>query len=132
MGQAAKRVVVIGRTWTLLEGITDLVELAGYSATPAGAWTEVEGQFEDCRPDLAIIDLTDWLDSFDLPDRITEMFPLPDVPILLISFSGDDRIWQLQQRGDHAKTGRVEIYAHSLLGPEALLEKVRLCLGQAS
>lgn len=130
MGQAEKQIVVIGRTLTLLEGITDLVELAGYSATPAGAWSEVEGRFRDHGPDLAIIDLTDWLDSFDLPQRITEMFPLPDVPILLISFSGDDRIWQLQQRGGQAKAGRVEIYAHSLLGPEALLEKVRLCLGE--
>lgn len=129
MDQAAKRIVVIGRTYTLLEGITDLVELAGYSATPAGSWTEVEGRFRDRRPDLAIIDLTDWLDSFDLPQRISEVFPLSDVPILLISFSGNDRIWQLQQRGDQTKAGRVEIYAHSLLGLEALVEKVRLCLG---
>jgi CheY-like chemotaxis protein len=130
MGQAIAKIVVIGRSSVLLEGVADLLQLAGYEVALSGTWEQAEEAFRGSQPDLAILDLSDWLDSLDLPQQIQHMSPSPDVPVLLLNFSGDERIWLLRCVGGESNTRRVEIYAHTLLGPDALLDKVRLCLAQ--
>lgn len=128
MAHGTSKIVVIGRASPLLEGVTDLLQLAGYDALLATSWAEAEVTLRGVLPNLAILDLSDWLDSLDLPRQIRAMAPSPDVPILLLSFSGDDRIWHLQQVVGEADSGRVEIYAHTLLGPNGLVDKVKYCL----
>jgi hypothetical protein len=50
------------------------------------------------------------------------------VPILFVSFSGDDRIRELQRWSSQSKDQRLQFYAHTVLSMDGLLEKVGSCL----
>jgi CheY-like chemotaxis protein len=128
MASGSQKIVVIGNPSPLLEGVADLLQLAGYDVALSAGGPDAADVGGAPPPDLAILDLSEWLDSLELPQQILSMAPAPEVPILLLSFSGDDRIWHLQHVEGEGKSGRVEIYAHSLLGPNGLLDKVKGCL----
>jgi CheY-like chemotaxis protein len=127
MGTGGQRILVVGSSSSWLEGVVDLLQLAGYDVAVSSDWEEAEREIQDAPPDLAILDLSDCVDSLQLPQQICAMTPAGDLPILLLNSTGDDRIWHLERVGDPSR-GRVELYAHSLLGPTALLDKVKGCL----
>jgi len=130
MSAGTRKIVVIGSTPAVLEAVSDLLELAGYDVTPAGTWVQVDEPARARESDLAILDLSDWPDSIDLPEQILLPWSASGVPVLLLSLGGDERIWKLQKAGRDASDGRVEVYAQSLLGPDAWLDKVKRCLGE--
>jgi DNA-binding response OmpR family regulator len=127
MGAGGQRILVVGSSSPWLEGVVDLLQLAGYDVTVSPDWETAERGIQDARPDLAILDLSDRVDSLQLPQEVTALAPAGDVPILLLNSTGDDRIWHLERVGNPSR-GRVDLYAHSLFGPTALLEKVKGCL----
>ncbi|HNS51399.1 MAG TPA: hypothetical protein PKO09_09475 [Anaerolineae bacterium] len=122
------RIVVAGNASSWLEGVVDLLQLAGYDTVLLTDWSQAEKAILSASADLAIVDLSDYLDSLDLPDRLGALTSAGGLPILLLNSTGDDRIWHLQRVGSPNR-GRVDFYAHSLLGPTALLDKVTGCLG---
>jgi DNA-binding response OmpR family regulator len=127
VGAGGQRILVVGSSSPWLEGVVDLLQLAGYDVAVCSDWEKAEQDIQDAPPDLAILDLTDYVDSLELPQQVTAMSPARSLPILLLNSTGDDRIWHLERVGDPSR-GRVDLYAHSLFGPDALLDKVRGCL----
>jgi len=123
------RILVVGSASPWLEGVVDLLQLAGYEARPISDWGQAEREIRAASAELAILDLSDLVDSLDLPERLAALTPAGGPPLLLLNSTGDDRIWHLERMGDPSR-GRVELYAHSLLGPTALLEKVEGCLAR--
>jgi len=121
------RILVVGSASPWLEGVVDLLQLAGYEARMISDWLQAEREIRAASAELAILDLSDHVDSLDLPERLAALTPAGGPPLLLLNSTGDDRIWHLERGGDPSR-GRVELYAHSLLGPTALLEKVEGCL----
>jgi hypothetical protein len=76
-----------------------------------------------------IIDLsTAAFDIFQLAEQIRAMPHWSEVPILFISFSGDDRIRELQRRSRQNGEAQLHFYAHTLLSMDELLEKVKTCM----
>ena len=130
--RSEQRIVVIGGDGPLLEGVSDLLQLAGYQVRiesrqemPAGLYASASA-----APNLTILDISG---SGYGSERLSSLLDLVarsrDAQILVVSFAGDDRIRDLEQstRTDHR--GRLHFYAHSLLGAEGLLEKVDSCFG---
>jgi DNA-binding response OmpR family regulator len=120
------RVLVIGRSMPLIQGVADLLQVVGYPVDVSRSWAETESAMYDRPPGLVIVDLSTAAD--DVYRSAEQIHGLPhwsDVPILFLSFSGDDRIrvLQSQRNGDR----RVYFYAHSLLGMDRLLETVHTC-----
>jgi hypothetical protein len=128
---ARARILVVGSVSPWLEGVVDLLQLAGYDALLLADWPQAEREIRSASADLAIVDLSEYVDSFDLPERLNVLAPVGGLPILLLNSTGDDRIWHLD-RVSHASRGRVDLYAHSLLGPTALLDKIDDCLAPAA
>ena len=121
------RVLVIGKSAPLLEGVADLLKVVGYPVDVSSRWSEAESAMYNRPPGLVIIDLS--LAADDVYRSAEQIHGLPnwsEVPILFLSFSGDDRIRDLQSRGNGDK--RVHFYAHSLLGIDRLLETVHACM----
>ncbi len=122
--------MVIGKSTPLLEGVSDLLQLAGYQVATTSSWSETEYAKEIPPPNLTIVDLSSApSDVYRLSEQIRETPRWAEVPILFISFSGDERIWDLQRhsrkKNDH---GRVDFYTHTLLSMDGLLDKVQACL----
>lgn len=118
--------LVIGRSMPLIQGVADLLQVVGYPVDVSLSWAETESAMYDRPPGLVIVDLS--MAADDVYRSAEQIHGLPhwsDVPILFLSFSGDDRIRDLQSQrnGD----GRVHFYAHSLLGMDRLLETVQAC-----
>jgi PleD family two-component response regulator len=121
------KVLVVGSCSPWLEGVADLLQLAGYEAMLLSDWGLAEHEIQEAAPKLAIVDLSEYVDSLQLPQQLTAMARTGELPILLLNSTGDDRIWHLERISD-PRRGRVKLYAHSLLGPTALLDKVKECL----
>jgi DNA-binding response OmpR family regulator len=120
------RVLVIGRSMPLLEGVADLLRVVGYPVDVSSSWAETQSAMYDRPPGLVIIDLSMAPDEvYRSAEQIHGLPRWSDVPILFLSFSGDDRIRDLQSRGNGDK--RVHFYAHNLLGMDRLLETVHAC-----
>ncbi len=129
MSASGQRILVIGKSSPLLEGVSDLLQLAGYRVDMSSSWAETEYAMHITPPSLAIVDLSNSAsDAYRLSEQIRNTPRWADVPILFISFSGDDRIRELQRRSRKNKDGRLQFYAHTLLSMDGLLEKVRTCL----
>jgi CheY-like chemotaxis protein len=80
-------------------------------------------------PNLAIVDLSrSAANAYRVSEQIRSAPHWTDVPILFISFSGDDRIRDLQRYSQKAKDRRTQFYAHTLLSMDGLLSKVETCL----
>jgi PleD family two-component response regulator len=128
-GDKEKRILVIGRNTPLMEGVSDLLQVVGYPVEASSTWTETEYAMHDSPPALVIIDLSIATpDSYRLAEKIRSIPHWSEVPILLISFSGDDRIRELQRRNQRNGDNKVYFYAHTLLSMDRLLEEVRTCL----
>lgn len=124
-----KRILVIGRSIPLIEGVADLLQVVGYPVDISSSWTEIEYAMYDMPPSLVIIDLSiAATDVYHFAEEIHKTPHWSDVPILFLSFSGDDRIRDLQRRNQKNGDKRVYFYAHTLLGMDELLETVRTCL----
>ncbi len=124
-----QRVLVIGENSPLLEGVADLLQLAGYRVEMSSTWSETAYALQLAPPKLAIVDLSNSAaDAFRLSEQIRNSPRGQDVPILFISFSGDDRIRDLQRRNRKNGDRRLQFYAHTVLSMDGLLDKVGACL----
>jgi DNA-binding response OmpR family regulator len=122
-------ILVIGQSSPLLEGVADLLQLAGYRVETSSSWAETEYALHTTPPNLVIIDLSGASsDAYRLSERLRKDSPWADVPILFVSFSGDDSIRSLQRKDGKGAGGPVHFYAHSLLSMNGLLDEVRVCL----
>lgn len=125
-----QRILVIGRSTPLMEGVSDLLQVVGYPVDVSSTWTETEYAMYDTPPDLVIVDLSSAAsDVYLLAEQIRGMPHWSEVPILFVSFSGDDRIRELQYRNQRNGEKRLHFYAHTLLSMDGLLETVRASLG---
>jgi DNA-binding response OmpR family regulator len=130
MSTNGQRILVIGGNSPLLEGVADLLQLAGYQVDQSSSWTETRYAIHVRPPNLAIVDLSSPAsDVYRMSDEIYEITHGSGVPVLFISFSGDDRIQELQRKSRANNTnGRLQFYAHTLLSIDGLLDKVQACL----
>jgi DNA-binding response OmpR family regulator len=130
MSKSGQRILVIGGNSPLLEGVSDLLQLAGYQVDLSSSWTETEYAMHVKPPNLAIVDLSNpSSDAYRLSEKMHDTPHWSDVPILFISFSGDDRIRELQRKNrNNNHDGRIQFYAHTLLSIDGLLDKVQACL----
>jgi CheY-like chemotaxis protein len=129
MSTGSQRILVIGESSPLLEGVADLLQLAGYQVDLSSSWAETEYALRVTPPNLAIVDLSrSAANAYRVSEQIRRTPHWTDVPILFISFSGDDRIRDLQRYSQKAKDGRMQFYAHTLLSMDGLLSKVETCL----
>jgi DNA-binding response OmpR family regulator len=129
MSKGGQRILVIGGRSPLLEGVSDLLQLAGYQVDLSSSWTETEYAMHVKPPNLAIVDLSSpGSDVSRLSDEMHEIQHWSNVPVLFISFSGDDRIRDLQHRNSNNSGARFQFYAHTLLSIDGLLDKVQACL----
>ncbi|MEJ2150111.1 MAG: response regulator [Chloroflexota bacterium] len=130
MNKNEERILVIGGSSPLLEGVSDLLQLAGYQVDQSSSRAETEYAIHVRPPNLAIVDLSSPVsDVYRLSEEIDAMTHGSGVPVLFISFSGDDHIRDLQRksRANNAN-GHLQFYAHTLLSMDGLLDKVQACL----
>lgn len=131
MDTNSQTILVIGSSSPLLEGVADLLLLAGYQVGTSSSWAETEYTLGGAAtpPSLVIVDLSSAApDAYRLSEQIRRVPSWAEVPILFISFAGDDCIRSLQHRSSKRNGGPVHFYAHSLLSMDGLLDKVRTCL----
>jgi len=124
-------ILVIGSSSPLLEGVADLLQLAGYRVETSSSWAETEYAMVITPPNLVIVDLSGAApDAYRLSEQLRRAPRWADVPILFISFSGDDSIRSLQllPRSRKGSSGPVHYYAHTLLSMQGLLNEVKTCL----
>jgi DNA-binding response OmpR family regulator len=123
------KILLIGRSAPLVEGVADLLQVGGYPVELSSGWAEAEYARRDAPPSLIIVDLSIAApDVYDLVEEIRDAASWSHVPILFLSFSGDDRIRDLQRRNRRNGDARMHFYAHTLLGMDELLQTVRTCL----
>jgi DNA-binding response OmpR family regulator len=126
-----RRILVVGKKTPLTEGVSDLLQVGGFPVDVSSTWAETEYALHDRPPDLVIVDLSITTPDADLiAEQIRRIPHWSDVPILFVSFSGDDRIRELQWRSQKNGDKGLHFYAHTLLSIDGLLEKVRACLAQ--
>jgi DNA-binding response OmpR family regulator len=124
-----KHILVIGRSIPLMEGVADLLQVVGYPVDVSSSWAEIEYATYDRPPSLIIVDLSSSAaDAYRLARQMRQTSGWKDVPVLFVSFSGDDRIRELERRSRRNGEGRLYFYAHTLLSMDELLEKVQSCL----
>lgn len=129
MSKGGQRILVIGKNSPLLEGVFDLLQLAGYQVDVSSSWAETEYALHVAPPNLTIVDLSGAAsDAYRLSERIRRTSHWADVPILFVSFSGDDRIRELQRHSLRNNDRQLQFYAHTLLSMDGLLEKVKACI----
>jgi hypothetical protein len=127
-----QRIVVIGGDGPLLEGVSDLLQLAGYEVRTASSWDLPASlpPSASTPPNLAILDISSSVsDNKKLSGLLASMSERFVAQILVVSFAGDDRIRELERLTQNHQNGRLHFYAHSLLGAEGLLAKVDSCFG---
>ncbi|MBN1661895.1 MAG: hypothetical protein JXA93_26105 [Anaerolineae bacterium] len=124
-----ERILIIGRSIPLIEGVADLLQVVGYPVELSSGWVETEYARRDAPPSLIIVDLSMAAsDVYKLAEEIRSTPKWGEVPILFLSFSGDDRIRDLQRRNRRNGDAHLHFYAHTLLSMEELLQTVRACL----
>ena len=129
IGDRQKRILVIGSSTPLMEGVSDLLQVDGYPVDVSSTLAETEYALNGSLPDLVLVDLSSAAPDIDrLAERIRLVPQWSDVPILYISFSGDDRIWDLQRRHQRNGDKRLHFYAHTLLSMDRLVDQVRTCM----
>jgi len=112
-----------------MEGVADLLQVVGYPVDVSSSWAETEYVMYDSPPSLVIVDLSAAAaDAYSLARQIRSKDRWSHVPILFVSFSGDDRIRDLERHSRKNGDKSLYFYAHTLLSMDELLEKVRSCL----
>ena len=128
-GGQGKRILVIGSHTPLMEGVSDLLQVDGYPVDVSSTLAETEYILNGASPDLVLIDLSSAEPDIDrLAEQVRSVPQWSDVPILYVSFSGDDRIRELRRRQQSSGDKRSHFYAHTLLGMDRLMDQVRTCL----
>jgi len=128
-GSQGKRILVIGSHTPLMEGVSDLLQVDGYPVDISSTLAETEYALNGASPDLVLIDLSSAEPDIDrLAEQIRSVPQWSNVPILYLSFSGDDRIRELKRRQQSCGDKRSHFYAHTLLGMDRLMDQVRTCL----
>jgi CheY-like chemotaxis protein len=129
VGDERKRILVIGSHTPLMEGVSDLLQVDGYPVDVSSTLAETEYALNGSLPDLVLVDLSSAAPDIDrLAEQIRTVPQWSDVPILYVSFSGDDRIRELQRRHQNNGDKRLHFYAHTLLSMDRLMDQVRTCL----
>lgn len=124
-----ERILIIGRSIPLVEGVADLLQVVGYPVEMSSGWVEAEYARRDAPPRLIIVDISIAAsDVYDMAEEIRRTPNWGEVPILFLSFSGDDRIRDLQRRNRRNGDSRLHFYAHTLLSMDELLQTVRSVL----
>lgn len=129
MKDSAPQILVIGRRTPLLEGVCDLLQLAGYAVLRSPNWEEAESHLCAEPPRLAIADLSS--PESDACLRSANIYDTPAwaaVPVLMISLTQDDRVRDLQGDSLNGNGHRLKYYSNTLLGMDGLLEEVKSCL----
>jgi PleD family two-component response regulator len=127
--RADERILIIGRSIPLIEGVADLLQVVGYPVELSSGWADATYVSQDMPPNLIIVDLSFAApDVYRLAEDIRSAPGWSDVPLLFLSFSGDDRIRDLQRRTRKNGDKRLHFYTHTLLSMDELLETVRICL----
>jgi DNA-binding response OmpR family regulator len=125
----SQHILVLGSSTPLLEGVADLLQVAGYHVETSSSWAETEYALHITPPSLVVVDLSSAApDAYRLAQQIRSVPRWVQVPILFVSFSGDDCIRSLQRRSNNGNGGPIHFYAHTLLSMEGLLDKVKACL----
>lgn len=130
MAKDRESILVLGRSIRLMEGVADLLQVVGYPVEVSSSWAETEYAMHDASPpDLVIVDLSSAAaDAYALARQIRGRPGWSNVPILFVSFSGDDRIRDLEHKSRKNGEKGLYFYAHTLLSMDELLSKVRSCL----
>lgn len=129
MKKSGPQILVIGRRTPLLEGVSDLLQLAGYNVLRSSSWEEAESHLRHEPPKLAIADLSSLeSDAYLLSTSIHDTPVWVDVPVLMVSLTQDDRIRDLQGDSRNGNGYRLKFYSNTLLGMNGLLEEVKSCL----
>lgn len=129
IGSEGKRILVIGNHTPLMEGVSDLLQVDGYPVALSSSLAETEYALSGSSPDLVLVDISSAAPDIDrLAEQIRAVPQWADVPILYVSFSGDDRIRELQRSFQSNGDKRSHFYAHTLLGMERFMDQVRTCL----
>ena len=132
-GDERRRILVVGKKTPLMEGVSDLLQVGGFPVDVSSTWAKTEYAVHDRAPDLVIVDLSITVpDVYRVAERIRKIPHWTDVPILFVSFSGDDHIRELQWRSQKNGDKGLHFYAHTLLSMDGLLEKVGACLAYTS
>lgn len=125
-----ERILVVGGPSPLLDGVADLLQLAGYRVDSTATWVQAEKLLNGVPPHLTIVDTSALAaDPQQLSDRIAQASGWATAPILCVGFSDDARIRELQRRADRGIHNHLRFYAHTLLGMDGLLDVVRDTLG---
>jgi DNA-binding response OmpR family regulator len=124
-----KRILVVGQSLSLVEGVADLLQMVGYPVHASAALPEAGFTDLPVPPDLMIVDLSVAAsDIYHRSEKIREEPLWSEVPILYVSFSGDDHIRELRRRGVRHDDHRSRFYAPPILGLDGLLETVKTYL----
>ncbi len=128
MEKRGRQILMIGGRSPLLEGVSDLLQLAGHQVATSSTWTEARNALNASPPHLAIVDVSSSaFDTLRLYEQIDYLAQCIRAPILVISFSGDDRIRDLRRRS-RDRHGKIQFYTQTLLGVEGLVDKVESCM----
>jgi DNA-binding response OmpR family regulator len=128
MKERGRRILMIGGSSPLLEGVSDLLQLAGHQVATSSTWAEVRDALSGEPPHLAIIDVSSSVfDTVRLYEQIDYLAQCASAPILVISFSDDDRIRALRRRS-RDRNGNIQFYSQTLLGVDGLVDKVEACI----
>jgi len=129
MSKNRQWILVIGRSSPLVEGVYDLLQIVGYQVDMSSSWAETKHAMHVTPPNLVVVDLSSTTpDVSRLAEQIRATPHWSEVPILFISFSGDDRIRDLQRRTRKNGDRQLYFYAHTLLSIDELLAKVKTCM----
>jgi DNA-binding response OmpR family regulator len=120
-------ILVIGQSSPVVEGVSDLLQLAGYRVATSSSWAETERTLQMPLPDLVIVDVPSTADGAHYLSEELHAAYWATIPVLFVSFSGDEYIRILRQ-DNHNNGGRVHFYAHTLLNVESLVDTVKSCL----
>jgi PleD family two-component response regulator len=121
-----QRILMVGQSTPLTEGVHDLLQVVGYPVRMSSNWTETACVMNNMPPDLVIVDLSSV--APEVADRIRRTRHGSRVPILFLSLSGDDNARDLQSRIQKNGEGRLYFYGHTLLGMDELLDKIQFCM----
>ena len=128
MAKRGRQILMIGGSSPLLEGVSDLLQLAGHTVNRSSTWAETRDALNASPPHLAIVDVSSsGHDTVRLYEQIDYLANCAGAPILVISFTDDDRIRELRRRS-RDRNGNIQFYSQTLLGVEGLVDTVEACI----
>lgn len=124
-----ERILVVGRPSPLLEGVADLLQIAGFRVDLLATWVEAEQALNGRPPNLTIVDPSALAgDPLGLSFSIANASDGTGVPILCVGFPDDASIRELRRHSQRGNGRRLRFFSHSVLGMNGLLDAVEACL----